>query len=384
MLPLLAVIAWRSREDGQNRPPLGLAALAGLAGSVMILIKPHWALAIALPALWTAVSRRSPAALFNLEFVIVGAVASLYLLAVLTVHPQFLETLYPLLALVYMPIRAETGAWPPIAVIFAVSLSVWLLRRSRGPVSPLADVAALAAIGFFIAMIVLGKGWYYHRYPAQAMALIASLLALEQLLRQGGGGMIYWLGCIVLVLAAIARPLYDWSTREGKADAELIAAIRDRTDNPSVAIVGSDIGLTFPLLRQIDGRLAAAYCSDWASAHALHRLTAGLPADDPQRADLAGFLDAYVEEKLAAMRTNEPELIVVARSGSEMDYHWVRHLQAEPAYSKIMSDYALLAQNRHIAVWRRQTRTADLVQPFGLRGSLDPVRPVSSHAAGSD
>ena len=221
-LQLLAIIAWRSREPGNDRPPGALAALAGLAGSVMILIKPHWALAIVLPALWTAASHRSLAALVNVEFVIVGVVASIYLVLVLTVHPQFMEALYPLLALVYMPVRADAASWPPILVIFAVSLSVWMLRRSRGPVSPLADVAALAAIGFFIAIVVLGKGWYYHRYPAQATALVASILALEQLMRGGGVSALYRVGCIVLVLTGLARPLYDWSTREAKADAALV------------------------------------------------------------------------------------------------------------------------------------------------------------------
>ena len=86
-------------------------------------------------------------------------------------------------------------------------------------------------------MMVLGKGWYY-RYPAQAAALIASILALEQLLRQGSGSAVYRIGCVVLALVAFARPLYDWSTRESKADAALVADIRGQTNKPSVVIVG--------------------------------------------------------------------------------------------------------------------------------------------------
>lgn len=374
-LPLLAVMAWRRRDTGENRPPLTLAVLAGLAGSVMIVVKPHWALAIALPALWTAISRRSFAALVNIEFVIIGTVATIYLLVVLAIHPEFLDTLFPLLKLVYLPIRAESSDWLPIAIIFTVSLSVWILCRSRGPVSPLADVAAIAAIGFFIAMVVLGKGWYYHRYPAQATALIASILALEQLIRQGGGSAVYRIGCVVLALVAFARPLYDWSTREGKADAALVADIRGQTNNPSVVIVGSDIGLTFPLLRQIDGRMSAPFCSDWVPAHALHRLSQDeLAADGLEAEQLRAVFDDYVENKLAAMRAERPDLIIEAKSGSSLDYHWVRHLQAMPAYKTILANYEPLTENRHIAVWQRKARAA--IEPFGLRGSLDAVNPV--------
>ena len=73
--------------------------------------------------------------------------------------------------------------------------------------------------------------------------------------------------------------------------------------------------------------MTAAYCSDWASAHALYRLTGDtLPADDPQRVALERFLDRAIGDKLGAIRSNRPELIAEAKSGSKMDYHWVRHL----------------------------------------------------------
>jgi hypothetical protein len=354
-LPLLAVMAWRLHETDQNSVPAIVAIVAGIAGSIMILVKPHWVLAIILPAIYIAVSRRSLRSVFNVEYFVIGAIALAYLASVVAVYPDFLDKMYPMLKLLYLPIRAESSTWPALLAPFAVALSVWVLRRAREQVSALADIMAIAAVGFFLAMFILGKGWYYHRYPSLAVALIASIITLDQITRHPVGSKVYRLGCVALVIVAFVRPVYNWSNPANKLDAELVAVIQSQGANPNIATIGSDIGLGFPLVRSVDGRFASAYCSDWAGAHAVFRLTNWETSlGSEERAWLEVFLNNYINTKIDNIRLVKPGIIIEAKSGSVMDYHWIRFLHADTKFRKLMTDYEPLVENQHIAVWRRK------------------------------
>ena len=87
-LPLLALMA--ARLDNETTVPISqfVAVTAGLAGSIIVLVKPHWALAVFLPAVYIAWTKRSLKPLFAAEFVTIGAVAVTYLSAVLVLYPN--------------------------------------------------------------------------------------------------------------------------------------------------------------------------------------------------------------------------------------------------------------------------------------------------------
>lgn len=358
-LPLMALMAWRSRQQDSNRVPVWIALLTGIAGSVMILVKPHWALAVLLPAICIAWSRRSPAELFRIEFVVIGVIATGYLASVLVIHPEFLDEIYPVLKQLYLPIRNASEDWFWIFVMFALVMSVWLWARMRSKLPALADISALSALGFFAAMFSLGKGWNYHLYPSAAAALLASVIALEHMVRLGIADRIVRIGCASLLIVSFTKTTITYHSTI-RPSTELVAVVRAETVKPRVASIGADIALGFPFTRLVDGKWLSTYNSDWAGGYAHLRLK-------NEKKDLSGadrmWLETYVTSFIA-FKTNEfledrPDVIVSKTSGP-----WIDRIYSDPGFRRVMASYKIMAQNPDVTIWRRKTIAVSTPTPL--------------------
>lgn len=351
-LPLLALMAWRCQPLGTDDIPSWIALLAGLSGSVMILVKPHWALAVLLPAISIAWSKRSPAELFRIEFVAIGVIATGYLASVLVLHPEFLEELYPVLKQLYLPIRNASGEWFWIFVMFALVSAVWLLVRLRGRLPVLADISAISALGFFAAMFVLGKGWNYHLYPSAAAALFASVIALEHMVRRGIADRIVRIGCAGLLIVSFTKTTITYhSTIRPSAEMELIAVVKAEMTNPKVASIGADIALGFPFTRLVGGRWLSTYNSDWAGGYAHLRLkNEKEQLSGKDRSWLESFVTEFIAFKTRELLEDRPDVIVSKTSGA-----WIDRIYSDPGFRNVMASYEIMAGNSDVTVWRRKT-----------------------------
>lgn len=348
-MPLLALMAARLQNEPKVAISPFVAVVAGLAGSIIVLVKPHWALAVFLPAIHIAWTKRSFRPLLAAEFITIGVVAVAYLTAVLVHYPEFFQSMYPMLKQLYLPIRNGSNAWPGIFALFALTLSPWLLLRARGAKFALADIAGLASIGFFVAMFFLGKGWIYHLYPSSATGLIASILSLQKLKNPAIASTIIRLACIAMTVLAVTRTGLA-NHASGQAENALVAAVRNHIEKPKLAVIGADIGLGFPFVRQVGGIWQSAYCSDWAGAYALHRLSdTSTPQSPGDRLWLETFLADFVAAKADEFNAIEPDIVIVTRSGP-----WIEHLSGVPAFSRIMDQYETLGQNDRVMIWRRK------------------------------
>lgn len=349
-LPLMALMAVRLRNEPKNPIPLIVAVIAGMAGSIIVLVKPHWALAVLLPAIHIAWTKRSVRPLFAPEYVTIGVIAVTYLTAVLVLYPEFFQSMYPMLKQLYLPMRNGSNAWPGIFALFALVLSPWLLLRARGADFAFADIAGLASIGFFIAMFFLGKGWIYHLYPSAATGLIASLLSLQKLKNPAIASTIIRLSCIAMTVLAVTRTGLANHVSSQPANA-FVATVRSHIAKPKLAAIGADISLAFPFARQVEGIWRSAYCSDWAGAHALYRLLDNsTPLSDSDRFWLETFLEDFVAAKAAEFHAIKPDIIIAASSGL-----WIDHLSRNPAFSHIMGQYETMQQNASVTIWRRKS-----------------------------
>ncbi len=351
-LPLIALMAWRSQQRGSDTVPVWIALLTGVAGSVMILVKPHWALAVLLPAICIAWSKRSPVELFRVEFVAIGIIAIGYLVSVLVFHPEFLDKMYPILKQLYLPIRNASEDWFWIFVMFALVMSVWLWARMRSGLPALADISAISALGFFAAMFFLGKGWNYHLYPSAAAALFASVIALEHMVRLGVADRIVRTGCAGLLLVSFTKTTITYhSTIRPSSEMELVAAVRADVTKPKVASIGADIALGFPFTRLVDGRWLSTYNSDWAGGYAHLRLKNGeedLSGED--RSWLEAFVAQFIAFKTSEFLEDRPDVIVSKTSGP-----WIDRIYSDPGFSTVMASYEIMAQNPDVTIWRRKT-----------------------------
>ncbi len=348
LLPLLVLMAWRACDDRPSEPQWWLAALAGLSGSVMVLVKPYYAVMILAPALYVAWRRRSIRPLFAIEYWVIGIACVVYLTAVLRIYPEFMRDIFPNLADTYMRYKRYTLVLTSYGGTYLISICMFVLLRRGRALSPLVMVLAIASVAGIIPLIYQAKGWAYHAYPAVVLILAAIVCSMAE--RSSGPGAVRPDIVQKILLAAVVAVSWLPFKYTEKPEAALVAGIRAVTDHPSVGLIGAGIESGHPLTRMIDGRWISAYCSDWlggfAAFFAQQEREAGNLAEAARLKALErSFLDAKIRELNAA----KPELMIIQKS----DTYWVAYVMAHDDFARFMSDYRLLAEDDTVRVYRR-------------------------------
>ncbi|WP_292401536.1 hypothetical protein [Mesorhizobium sp.] len=376
-MPLLALHAWRARKDAASPPSLGLAVLAGLSGSILLLIKPYYAIMVLAPALLVAAHRRSLRSFFAPEHWVIGAVCVAYLSAVTLVYPEFLRDVYPLMADVYAQIRVflhNVICYGP-TWCFLMFL-IWRLWPA-GRFPELAAVALAASIAGMFPLFYQAKGWAYHAYPAIFCA-VATILCLLALLRNQRRStrllppMAAPSRALMLIGVAIAF-IPNWSTQ--KPDPALAAAIRTATDRPTVALIGSDMAAGHPLDRVIDGRYVSTHVSDWLGAFSLYlSRRATVSGDTAEATRYQAIMVRYAESKREEFERLRPDVVIVQKG----DTYWISQLIEHFGFGAILAHYRVLVEDNTLRIYLRE----DYVRPGPL--TVGRVTSVSSPASASD
>jgi hypothetical protein len=341
LLPLLALLAWRATPD-RARPGLALAIGAGVCGSVIVLIKPYYAVMILAPAIWVAWRRRSFAALFAPELLTIGFVCVAYLAVVYKFHPEFITDLYPMLERTYMRVAI---AATPLRVYGPTIAIICLLiygHREQSRLTPLTTIALLSASAGLIPLCYQGKGWVNHAYPAEFLFL--SVLALSTW-RSIKASRTQPLG-LILTLVALVLVNSPYQTLE-RPTARTYETIRAAVQNPKVAQIGSGLESGHPLTRSVGGIFVGAYASDWLGAMALlWGMSDGYEGNAKAAAYYKGILDKYVAHRSAELKSSNPEIVVIQKR----DEHWTDWFIAQPAMAGFMDRYELLVEDSGILV----------------------------------
>jgi hypothetical protein len=184
-LPMLVVMGIRA--SGRRVRALS-ATVAGLGGGLMVVIRPHYAVALGLGAVYVAWRRGLRSAAFFPEFYAAGLVGVAYLIIVLLFFPNFFSEAMPMALAVYASAKMDAQDLilrKPTGLIWATLAVLALVYRRQVAASPFAMVAALASAGAFWSYVFQGKGFPYHGYVALALAFVAVALALQKAPRTG-------------------------------------------------------------------------------------------------------------------------------------------------------------------------------------------------------
>ena len=378
-LPLLVLMAWRARTGIVPVPGYGLAALVGLAASVLLLVKPYYAVMVLAPALFVAIRQRSIRPMLAIEHWVIGIVCSLYLGAILVLHPEFVRDVYPVLADTYLKVRV----YLPFIVIYGpifclLALLIWQLwPAGRSP--ELAAVMTLAAAAALIPFVGQAKGWAYHAYPGILYAVFSlfCLLALPAIERgaQARGRFLLAArpGWPVVFFAIMVSHVPFWITQ--KPSSEMIQTVSRATDRPTVAMIGADIATGHPFSRMIGGRWASAYACDWLGVLALGlSQEAKFIGDEAEAARYAGLVANYASKKNEEFRRLNPDIVIIAQNAQG----WTDLLIERHGFGELLSNYRLLAQDASVRVMLRKDYRRDL--PFAANGLI----PAQSPAAASN
>ncbi len=344
LAPLLVLTAWRIDAGAGEQPSWRYAIPAGLAGGVIVLVKPYYALAIFGPALYLAWRRRSLRPLIGMEYWSAAGGCAAYLAAVLWMHPEFIREVMPVLSETYLRVGQPFSLLlQQYAAGYALILVLLKLIRPRRPLSPLAAVFALASLAGMAVMIHQAKGWPYHAYPAIALGLAAVLCQAARrpvvsALELGGIRM------LLLAGAMVVNAFPFMATQ--KPDAALAATIREAGEQPTVALVGTDIAAGHPLTRMVGGDWISAYCSDWLGAFALNLSDATRANDDPTAARYEAIATDYAALKLAELQRLRPEILIVQKN----DGLWRDYFESREGYAEFATGYVKLVEDETVAI----------------------------------
>lgn len=357
-LPLLVLTAWRAEPPHARMPGLWMAILAGLCASVLVLVKPYYALLVLAPALYAAWRRRSIWPLLAVEYWTIGLVCVAYVAAVTLLYPEFLHVIYPMLADTYMRMGNMSGLLLAYGPVYLIALLMLRFLRPGLPLSPLVSVFTLASLAAAVALIYQAKGWPYHAFPAFSLMLAALLLRTTQIDRSSPGATME-LGRKLLLAAVIAAAAIPFMKTQ-KPNAELVARLEATAHQPTVALVGSDIAAGHPLTRLLGGTWISRYCSDWLSDAALYLWAVSTRDGNKEAAShYREIADRYIDGKLAELETKRPTMLIVQKN----DRALAEELSRRQAYVRFLQDYRPVAEDETVRVLLRDARVSQAPSP---------------------
>jgi len=334
ILPMLAVYARRA-EGGS--PGAALAFFAGIGGGIAVAIKPYFALALLLPLIFVAWrSRKSLAQMLATLLAVENLATALIVLAYGAVlvwgFPDYSQNTLPLVLTLYVPLRYSLPlmlANPSvIMVVLAALIGAGLgIREYR---SPVVAVISLAALGFTGALIIQGKGWPYHGYPAVALSLLVLCILLVRRLTKfldGRAGaakptadVMFGSGLLLCIYALASF----WLLQEPSREYLVTVVSRMVPDHPKVFSIYGAPGLAFPLTRKLHGAPLGRTPFQWISAYTDKMLTSGeldptgkKVLDPALRRRIEDFARRDRAELADTIRSRHPDVIIVGGNGEE-------------------------------------------------------------------
>lgn len=348
-LPFLVLPAWRVEEASRGRPGLALSVAVGAAGSMLVLVKPHYGLVVAALAIFLWIRMGLPRLLRLAEFWTLGLIVLGYLGVILLWYPAFIHDLYPLLADTYLQITRFDRVLSFLPVSLVPILLVWRMGAGQ-PRSPLVLAALSASFASLVAAALQAKGWPYHFLASLVLALVAVLVCLAERLdrAQEGARNRVW---AVLAAAALVTCFLPFAASQ-KPDPATVASVRAGFDAPLVAVVGSDIAIGHPFTPMVNGRWISPHHGDWLGGYALLlREEARANTNEMRFRHYDGLLRDFVAAKVAELDREKPDILLIQRS----DPLWLAVVEQEFGFGRILSDYELLAKDDTVEVYRRRS-----------------------------
>lgn len=332
-LPMLAGLALIA-ERGEL-PRRALIAL-GIASGLVVVIKPHFALAVLFAGVWAGWRSGSLRVLIPAASAGVVVIAA-YAGAVFCFAPAYFDYL-PLLAAVYLPMHE---AWPALLagpVVFipaAVLVLAVLFRPAR--VSVFAGTLLLGMLGFAVAGVLQAKGYANHALPGSVLgfaglAVLASgEVTRERRRRIGAAALLLALTQVYANCRILPQP--------GLAD----ALRRVAPPHPAMITLGFDLITGHPAVRNVDGRWIGSRASLFTAAGAQSRM-AQSPSERDQLArwyaqDLQSFADDVA--------SGRPDVVLVEASIK-------RWAGREPVLVAAMRPYRPVVRTGGIELWVRR------------------------------
>jgi len=355
LLPWLALQAARDRTAGFRAATMAQILVAGLGAAFVVMVKPHYTLAIVVPSLALAIGRRSLRPLFVAENLIGAAISTAYVAYIVLFDPAYLDLFETLLEPLYLPLRESLGEliWKPAGLAYIAGTTIIVAGGARH-LHRDARLLLLSAAGFVPAYVLMGKGWPYHAWPFLALGLIGLTLQILQQPRVAAWSPVRKAVAVIGLLYAISVPGVlqliphvggerDPLALNGRAAAAIMAVV----EHPTLASLSAVPHTTHPLVRMAGARFVSRHPSAWAINNA--ELMILRSHDAQQREKLVRVRDGLIAEMAAEIGKKRPDVVVydtvpqrhfrsLMQPGME-GFSWSALVLENPAIAHQLSNY---------------------------------------------
>ncbi|MGN7439314.1 MAG: hypothetical protein ACTHOO_11810 [Alcanivorax sp.] len=156
-----------------------------LAGSILILLKPHYGLIPAAIFLHRIIYQKRITVFKDVDFLTLAGMAIGYIAAVFLFFPDFINVILPDIVKYYAsdisPAVIKVGVILMIQAIIPLAVCQLFLKKAHPLISVFSAVAVLCLIPF----ILQGKGWAYHAIPANSFFYCSAGLFIAHLCALG-------------------------------------------------------------------------------------------------------------------------------------------------------------------------------------------------------
>ncbi|MBW8734279.1 MAG: hypothetical protein JF571_08245 [Asticcacaulis sp.] len=333
-LPLIGVVVLRA---GGVKPPWAIIVLVGLLAGLAPMIKPYFALGIAVPYVALTVVRRRLVTLLAPEAVIAALLTVMSLAATWVLFPDYVRDVVPMLVALYRPMKQ-----PLWQMVFSLPVLMWLFAVAslyvavrKDLLSPFNLMLLSAAFGYLIGFIDQGRGWAYQMYPAVALLLVVVFASVPRAL----SGPESRARLATAAAAAAGSMILLYACVFGFAGCRVAGPIRAAVKNPTIMSVTWDLAPGHPITTMVHGQWVGTYSSRWVTVNAGYL---GRKAHEPEQQKRYAAWLAYDRTVTNRDLAKRPDIVLVG-IGSPFDWHgWIAR---DPGTAELMSAYVLLARD---------------------------------------
>ncbi len=301
-LPYLFLLA-RRLENRKIKPYF--AVLIGLFAGIGFAIKPFFCLTIVLLEIYYLLDKKKWSACFRPEVLAIASVMIIYLLSILLLHQGYLNVVMPLaMRLYYQGFRSELSALLclPSFVTVLICILLFVISRKYDSNKKTTNVFFIAMIGFAVAYLMQQLNWYYHVYPAYALAVILTIYFCNLLIKRKivNGFILLILVLIMPLVQAIycVQEISFWQQKQ--------VAIRDfiqkKAYQKPIYFLTTSLKVEYPVIDYAGAIPSSIFPSLWWLSGYLKQMHSIQLEKDKNY-----FLDTIANE----LKTNKPVLVFV-------------------------------------------------------------------------
>lgn len=353
MILLLPGLFWFSARDAGRLSPVDAHCLLSLAmAGVGLLLKPFFALVLAMGVLWRALSNREWRLLFGPETIVIGAMSLGYVAIVYCYTPGWIKST-TLSMQVYF---AYTNPWLNVFLHFlyvAALLVLVVTLISCSQIRPVQRIILnrmlVCACIFLVLAFAQQKGWPYHALPALILAFLSlAYFAVDQSEGLNGSGFHHWDKVAIattafssLYLFAITLYVTHSTFRTSTLlSSPFVMAVKTLADGRNWMVLSTGVKPAFPV---------ALFVKGWCSRSAGQWIVPGAvqlsEGDEQQRAR-----GAYLQQLAANLVAEDiekcrPRMIAVMRKGNQGvrdPFDLIAFFKAESRFEQSWRPYRLV------------------------------------------